>query len=508
MLIPLGHENMEGRRWPVISVALVLLNVGIFLATRGQIHQENPQRTEVRAHLLILAATHPELSLPPNVEALVTKFKSTNPGTWKEAQSETRDLADAWDARMRLMEDKAELQQEMDSLAQQWAALEKSGFLEQYAYVPAHPSAISYVTANFLHAGWLHLIGNMWLLWLAGAILEDTWGRVIFPIFYLAAGAVALQFHAWINTGSLVPTLGASGAVAALMGAFLIRFPKTKIEVAVVLGLRSLSNLALGKGIRFKAASYWLLPMWLLMEIFSGALFGQYSGVAHWAHVGGFVFGAVVALGLRYSGLEHKANAAIEAKVTWTADPALVQATEQMEHGKLDEALASLQGYVATKPDSVEAYTLLSQIYWRKNDVPNYYSSIIKLCQLHLKTQDREAAWQDFQEYANAGGDRMPAATWLELGRIAEGQQHFERAMTEYEHLAQAYPNERQSVLALLSAGRLALKQLNRPSDALLYYKAAKASKVPHVDWDSNIQAGIQAAEKATGASCVPATKS
>src|SRR5258708_1075986 len=93
MLIPLGHENMEGRRWPVISIALVLLNVGIFLATRGQLHQENPQRTEVRAHLLLLAAQHPELSLPPNVEALVIKCKSTNPGTWKEAQSETRDLA-------------------------------------------------------------------------------------------------------------------------------------------------------------------------------------------------------------------------------------------------------------------------------------------------------------------------------------------------------------------------------------------------------------------------------
>lgn len=77
--------------------------------------------------------------------------------------------------------------------------------------------------------------------------------------------------------------------------------------------------------------------------------------------------------------------------------------------------------------------------------------------------------------------------------------------MTEYEHLAQAYPNERQSVLALLSAGRLALKQLNRPSDALLYYKAAKASKVPHLDWESNIQAGIQAAEKAAGDSYVPA---
>jgi tetratricopeptide (TPR) repeat protein len=116
-------------------------------------------------------------------------------------------------------------------------------------------------------------------------------------------------------------------------------------------------------------------------------------------------------------------------------------------------------------------------------------------------------AWQDYQEYTNAGGDRMPAATWLELCRIAEGQQNYERAVSEYEHLAQAYPNERQALLALLSAGRLALKQLQRPSDALLYYKAAKASKVPHLDWESNIQAGIQDAEKAVGLSYVPTVK-
>jgi len=159
---------------------------------------------------------------------------------------------------------------------------------------------------------------------------------------YFLAWAAALQFHAWLNPGSLAPTLGASGAVAALMGAFLVRFPKTKIEVALVLGLRSLTNLALGKGIRFKAAAYWLLPPWLLMEIFSDALFGAHSGVAHWAHVGGFVFGALAALGLRYSGLEHKVNEAIEAKVTWTADREIVEATGLMEKGNSDKAIGTL----------------------------------------------------------------------------------------------------------------------------------------------------------------------
>jgi len=99
----------------------------------------------------------------------------------------------------------------------------------------------------------------------------------------------------------------------------------------------------------------------------------------------------------------------------------------------------------------------------------------------------------------------MPAVTWLELCRMAGGQQNYERAVSEYERLARAYPTERQSLLALLSARRLALKQLNRPADALRYYRAAKVSTVPHLDWEANIQAGIQAAEKAAGVSIAPA---
>ncbi len=101
--------------------------------------------------------------------------------------------------------------------------------------MPAQPTAISYLTANFLHGGWMHLIGNMWFLWLAGFVLEDVWGRWLYSAFYLIAGAAALQFYAWSNPGSITPTLGASGAVAALMGAFLVRFPKMKIEMAWLL---------------------------------------------------------------------------------------------------------------------------------------------------------------------------------------------------------------------------------------------------------------------------------
>src|SRR6266404_1190262 len=85
-----------------------------------------------------------------------------------------------------------------------------------------------------------------------------------------------------------------------------------------------------------------------------------------------------------------------------------------------------------------------------------------------------------------------------------KGEQNYDRAVTEYELLAKAHPNERQSLLALLSAGRLSLKKLNRPADALKFYKAAAASSVPHLDWESNIQAGIQDAQKQLQAPSVP----
>ena len=211
-----------------------------------------------------------------------------------------------------MTEDPSNLQSEMDSLNDQYVKLSKTSIVEQYAFVPANRPPISYLTANFLHGGWMHLIGNMWFLWLAGFVLEDVWGRWLYSAFYLIAGAAALQFYAWSNPGSITPTLGASGAVAALMGAFLVRFPKMKIEMAW---------LFLFKLYRFKAAAYWLLPLWLFVEIFYGSLFGSSSGVAHWAHVGGFLFGALAALAIQHSGIEQKTNKAIEEQMRGPMTP-------------------------------------------------------------------------------------------------------------------------------------------------------------------------------------------
>ena len=452
MLIPIKHENMEARRWPVVTLALITVNVLVFLFTMTSMDDEARQLGEVKSHILILAALHPELKMQRESQRLVDGFKKSHPDQWKQVQNPYRDVLNSYDAKIKMTEEPSSLQPEMDALNAQFVSLSKTSITEQYAFVPAQPTAISYLTANFLHSGWMHLIGNMWFLWLAGFVLEDVWGRWLYSAFYLIAGAAALQFYAW-----------------------------------------SMAWLFLFKLYRFKAAAYWLLPLWLFGEIFYGSLFGSSSGVAHWAHVGGFLFGALAALAIQHSGIEQKANKAIEDKLAWSNDAELEQASGMMEHGQFSEALILLTNYVTAKPNSLDAWNLLRQIHTRQNNTKEYLEATAKTCALHLRAHQVEAAFQDYAEFTDGGG-KMPAATWLELCKGAEEMQEFDRALAEYQQLAQSYPADRQALTAQLSAARLCLKRLNRPQDALALYQAAAVSPIPHLDWDQHIHAGIKEA--------------
>jgi len=478
---------MSARRWPVITIGLILVNFGVFLNTHWIMEKQQSQLWQTRVHVLILAARHPQLLLTPEVREFVTDFQNRDPDDWVELHKPTSEILDDWDARTRRLDDPAELQEEMDSLGSQYSQLMASSIDERYGFVAAHPRPLGYLTSTFLHGGWWHLIGNMWFLWLAGFVLEDAWGRPLYLLVYLAAGAVACQFDAWANPGSIIPSIGASGGVAGLMGAFLARFPTVKIRMMWFfdLGLFPFS--------RFWMRAYWILPIWALIEINYGM--GPRDGIGHWAHVGGFLFGGIAAVALRYSGLEHKVNKAIEEKVAWTPDPEITQAGDFMEFGKFDEAAATLNDYLTTKPDSVEAWNLLGAVYWRASNIPAYREATGKLCELHLRARESEAAWQDYEDFLNAGGEHVTPLIWLELCRVAEERKDYERALGEYEKLADAYPSAREAVMAKISAARLCLNRLHRPQDALRLYKDASASTVPHLDFDRDIQIGIQQAK-------------
>ena len=145
-----------------------------------------------------------------------------------------------------------------------------------------------FLTSMFLHGGWLHIIGNMWTLWIFGDNVEDRMGPVRFVAFYLLCGLVAAVVHCFTNPDSTLPTVGASGAIAGVMGAYFFLFPYSRVIVMVPI---------LFFPFFFELPAITYLGVWALTQVFIGTLAldaGEVGGVAWWAHVGGFIGGIVL----------------------------------------------------------------------------------------------------------------------------------------------------------------------------------------------------------------------
>jgi len=141
------------------------------------------------------------------------------------------------------------------------------------------------VTSMFLHGGWMHLIGNMLYLWIFGNNIEDSMGHLRFIFFYLIAGLAAAATHIALNPASTVPTIGASGAVSGVLGAYLILFPHARIQTLVTLGFF----------IRIIYLPAWvLLVFWIGLQLLSQTLAPMAGGVAYGAHIGGFAAGLIL----------------------------------------------------------------------------------------------------------------------------------------------------------------------------------------------------------------------
>ena len=161
-------------------------------------------------------------------------------------------------------------------------------FLRVYGVVPADFNVLSLFTSMFLHAGPLHFLGNMLYLWIFGDNVEDQIGHIRFIFFYLLCGAVASMAHVFMNPASPVPTIGASGAIAAVMGAYFVLYPHSRILALLPLFIY---------WDVIEVPAIFFLGIWFVMQFFSGvgsiamgARAGS-GGVAFWAHVAGFLAG-------------------------------------------------------------------------------------------------------------------------------------------------------------------------------------------------------------------------
>jgi membrane associated rhomboid family serine protease len=139
----------------------------------------------------------------------------------------------------------------------------------------------------FLHGSWMHLLGNMWFLWLFGNNVEDSMGRMRFLVYYLICGLAAALGQILANPSSTIPMVGASGAISGVMGGYLVLYPRVRVFTLVTLGF-FFTSVAL--------PAWVMLGYWFLIQFVSGLVSfgGDKGGVAFWAHVGGFVAGVVL----------------------------------------------------------------------------------------------------------------------------------------------------------------------------------------------------------------------
>ena len=173
----------------------------------------------------------------------------------------------------------------------------QESFVQTYGVIPAEITAgqdyYTLFTNIFLHGGWMHLIGNMLFLWVFADNIEAVIGRFRFLLFYFGGGLAATLTHIAFNLHSHVPAIGASGAISAVLGAYLVMFPASTVKVYVLILFRS-----------FYMPALFFLGIWAVQQLINGFIsivpFSAYtSGVAWRAHIGGFIFGMVIGYGIR-----------------------------------------------------------------------------------------------------------------------------------------------------------------------------------------------------------------
>ncbi len=410
MLIPIGLDQTTVRRLPWVSIAIIALNLVTFAALAPQVSDVQATLERQRTEAMEFWAQHSDLPFP---EKLV-------PGGLSEAQREklnllTESMKSLTGRGPDTDSDHAATQQKLDQLVNACLETMARDPFTKWGLVPARPSASSWLTSMFVHAGFLHLIGNLLFFYLSGPFIEDAFGRPLFVLLYLGSGLVANLAHVVGFPHSEVPLIGASGAIAGIMGAFLIRFATRRVKFFYVLFLVRAGT--------FELPAWIVLPLWLAQQLFFAGLTEEPSGVAYRAHVGGFVFGAVAALLIRQLKIEERFIAPkIESQISVTQHPALEEGLELMVKGDTVGARAAFGKVLAAEPGHPDAHFAIWQSHCQDGTAAQGVSHLARVIDDDLRKGEVNLAfdrWRELVSNAKQGGP--PAMRWRLASMLQAG---------------------------------------------------------------------------------------
>jgi membrane associated rhomboid family serine protease len=392
MLIPLGHEQTSVRRLPWVTFAIMGLCLVVFLLTFPGEKERLQRAFESLNEGWEYFQQHPYLEMDDRLLVqIVREFGEEGATSVIDLMRQTGPRPPA---------DDEQLQEEQDIFdAMMDASSERldASPLRRLGAIPSDLEIWSLITYQFIHFGWGHLFGNLFILFLAGPFIEDVWGRPLYASFYLTAGVVAALMFVVRYPDLNDPLGGASGAIAGVMGAFLIRYWNSKIRFLYWVYVRFGS---------FEAPAWLMLPLWFLKELLFASAADVVArdegggGVAFWAHVWGFVFGVAAASAIAYFRVEDRfIDRAIESKVTLVDNTVLEDAAKLAEEGDREAAKAVLEKELVGHPDNVDAAIALWNLSFQDGQVASAAP--------HLLRAIRDAA--------RRGDDQFVTTHWLEI---------------------------------------------------------------------------------------------
>ncbi len=377
-IIPIGSE--EGvRRLPYLTIALIVINAIIWIITAsilsGQMREidwldERLFRIEQR-YLHKILETEPNLLTTVDYDEIRERF-------------ETEEIIPkgSYDS------------EEWTKLYKEYKTKFDNSVFQQLGFKPKRFDFLRIFSSIFTHANFFHLFFNMLFLWMVGCNIEDDWGWKVFLGFYLVSGVVACLFHAAAFPRSNAPLIGASGAIAGVMGAFMIRHYKTKIRFAYLIWFfirPFFGTFAIYAGIA--------LPFWFLQQILGVTWSGE-TGTAYWAHIGGFVFGAAMGASLKFFGLEKKYIAPMveDSFEKLNLSPTMKEVTKKLDAGDTIGAIPLLLLVIKEEPYNFDAPHILARVYHEKGNIHDAVMMYNKSLDIIFRSQNSDVALSVYEE--------------------------------------------------------------------------------------------------------------
>ena len=406
-IIPVGHESNEVRRLPWVTFSIMALCLVVHLFLSMSVGAKQNRLESAAEEMIRYYFNHPYLELNPEIRKQM--FSGGDEERLEAMLASYRQRVPRPDRRTI-----AEEQEKLDQLASTLLLSLDDFPYRKWGYTPANRSLLALLTYMFIHGGWLHLFGNLLLLYITGPFIEDLWGRPIYAAFYLSMGVLSALMYASHYPNFTGPLIGASGAIAGVMGAFLINFYKTKINFFYWIGFFFRGT--------FEAPAFVMLPLWVFLEFFNARIIDSVQeggsgggGVAHWAHVWGFVFGVLVAIGLKYLKIEEKyIHPKLEAKLQSGegAVDAVITAMHKKNMGRIDEAYDILLGEARKNPsrkDVVDALWDVSIEMGNGEEAARYF---VKLVESEVRHDQLDVAWKRYMDLKSKFPEASISATY------------------------------------------------------------------------------------------------